>query len=502
MLAMCGIRRNFRVIYILPSARFAGEFAKTRVDPIIETSERLSKMIVAGADGAMMKRIGSSTLYMGGAATKAQAISRPADCLIMDEVDFANQEVLTSYMGRIAHSLDPIVRKFSTPTISGYGINAELERSDKRRYFVRCEHCGTRQAPDFNKAVRIPGWDHSLTFRNFSKADLINPEYQITESYLECESCQKSLTASLLDPANREWVSTNQAVQLRRGYEIKPFDLPRYNPISKLVSRFGDYSDEEDYWNFVQGETFDSDENQVALEALDGMFSVTSQENPTSPCMGVDVGRHECHVLVGVPGLITAAYVLSISDGPFAEQIASLYRHHGCVQGVIDIGPEASIGRDLHSQFGNGFLMASYRKDIPQDPGYFSLPEDSQVVSVQRTKCFNRLVKALNRGEWKFVPTPHKSTICRHLRGMKRLRQDSEEGVSSGWVKVGDDHFLHALGYLQTACDLGEVSGSGKVQFAALPSIAGVDIGGSLTSRERPSGMVISGGSRQIFGVF
>src|SRR5690606_36509710 len=40
MLALAAIRRGFKCIYILPSAHFAATFAKTRVDPVIESSPR------------------------------------------------------------------------------------------------------------------------------------------------------------------------------------------------------------------------------------------------------------------------------------------------------------------------------------------------------------------------------------------------------------------------------------------------------------------------------
>ena len=143
MLALAAIRQYFTCIYVLPSAHFAREVSKSRVDPIIEDSERLSSMVVSAANSAEMKRIGTSTIYMGGAATKNQAISRPSKGLIIDEKDFANPTVLTSYQSRLRHTLESerFVREFSTPTVSGYGINADLERSNHHRYMVCCSNC-------------------------------------------------------------------------------------------------------------------------------------------------------------------------------------------------------------------------------------------------------------------------------------------------------------------------------------------------------------------------
>ena len=492
MLALCAIRRNFKVIYVLPSAKFAGEFTKTRIDPIIESSTRLQAMMVRGADGAMMKRIGTSTMYMGGAATKQQAISRPADCLIMDEVDFANQAVLTSYEGRLAHALDPMRRKFSTPTLSDYGINKALSLSDRMRYMVLCRSCNEWQAPNFEKDLYLPGFSEiHQSFKEFSKEYLTSPDVEIDNAYLRCPKCSADLTQDLNDPERRQWVATNTLTQLDRGYEIKPFDLPRYNTIPKLIRRFGDYADEEDYWNFAQGEVYDSDTNQVSPTIVSNCFSLPPQEAVDGLCMGVDVGRSRCHVMVGVKGKVFFRHTLRIEEGEFHRQISALFRQYKCVQGVIDIGPEASIGRTLREEFGDWWYMCAYRKDITADPWYYSVQEDKGVVSVQRTKGFNMLVKSLNSSQWQFCPGPDKATVISQFTGMKRIKQDDDEdGRAATWVKLGDDHYLHALMYLQVALDVAygdhNAVSSG---VPVLPGISGVSLGSSRVSAGHTVGL-------------
>lgn len=493
MLALCAIRRNFQVIYVLPSAKFAGEFAKTRVDPIIETSTRLRAMMVRGADGAMMKRIGTSTMYMGGAATKQQAISRPADCLIMDEVDFANQEVLTSYEGRLAHTLDPMRRKFSTPTLSDYGINKALLLSDRMRYMVLCRSCNEWQAPDFNTNVWVPGFSEvHEKFREFSKEYLTSPDVDISKAYIRCPKCSADLTKDLSNPERRQWVATNIRTQLDRGYEIKPFDIPLYNPVSDLIRRFGNYADEEDYWNFAQGEVYDSDTNQVSPTIVGNCFSLPPAEAVDDLCMGVDVGKTRCHVMVGAKGKVFFRHVLRIEDGEFHRQISALFHKYKCIQGVIDIGPEASIGRMLREKFGDWWYMCAYRKDIAADPWYYTVQEGNGVVSMQRTKGFNMLVKSLNSSQWQFCPGPDKVTVVSQFTGMKRVRKlgDDESGRDSVWEKVGDDHYLHALMYLQVALDVANGDHSAVSSgVPVLPGISGVNLGSSRVSAGHTSAL-------------
>jgi hypothetical protein len=500
MLALCGIRRNFKVIYILPSAKFAGEFAKTRVDPIVETSTRLSAMVVKGADGAMMKRIGTSTMYMGGAATKGQAISRPADALFMDEVDFANQEVLTSYEGRLAHALNPMRRKFSTPTLSGYGINKELLVSDRHRYMVKCEHCSTWQAPNFNKDVHIPGFEGE-EFKVFTKEHLMQEGVNIHEAVLLCQKCKKPLDGSLRDPERRQWVPQVTEVQTVRGYEVKPFDLPVYNTTPTLISRFANYADEEDYWNFCQGEVYDSEENQVNTDIVSSCFTLPAQqvEAINSLCMGVDVGKHRCHVMVGKGREVFFRYTLRIENGEFLDQIKELYIRHKCIQGVIDIGPDSTLSRGLHTAFGSGFMMCAYRKDVASDPWYYTLDEGKGVISMQRTKGFNMLVKDLNRKGWRFTPGSDKAEVLSQFLGMKRLKKDdTDEGErTSVWEKTGDDHYLHALMYLQVAIHVAEGAHKGVSSVVAAPMLPGI---GGVTIHSGHSSSELT--TRDIFSMF
>lgn len=499
-LALCAIRQHFGLIYVFPSAQFAGEVSKTRVDPIIENSERLSSLLVAGANGAHAKRIGTCTFYMGGAATKGQAISRPVQALVMDEKDFCNQSVLTAYNGRLRHVLeqDRIVREFSTPTVSDYGINGSLEKSTHKRYMAKCVHCGEHQAPDFNTQITIPGWDKD-EFKFFSKDDLMNPEILVTQSYLRCRRCGKDLLPALAS-VDREWVPIHPGRSIV-GYAVKPFDLIKYNTIPSLVRSYGQYTDEADYWNFVQGETFASGTNQVNLELMTKQFVLPWVEEDTPPyglAYGLDVGATYCYAMAGIRVVengFTKTKVIwrrryYANDGAFLGQVIADLEKLQITRGVVDIGPDASLSKALRDHGPGWFDAASYVNDSRDKLEYFER-NDSGVVRVQRTKGFNALVKEMNEGRWEFAVGPDKSTVVSHLGGMKCVSQNTDEGdVKKQWVKVGDgeDHYLHAAMYLKTALDLLD-SVVGEHTAPVLPGLSGVTLGKG-TQRDPESDLV------------
>lgn len=486
-LALCAMRAHFSGIYVFPSALFAGKVSKSRIDPIIESSERLSSLLVAGANSSMMKRIGSSTLYMGGAESKRQAISIPAQALFFDEKDFCNQEVLTAYYGRLGHvhESDQMIREFSTPTVADYGINASILKSTRNRYMAQCEKCATWQAPDFATQVRIPGWDGE-DFHEFSKDELLNPKLSIDKAYLACKKCGHDLATALASP-KRQWVETHPG-RTDVGYEVKPFDLVYVNDVPKLVRAFGDYASEADYWNFRQGEVFQSDTNSVNLEHIRGKFVEPAQLDPhPALAVGLDVGHTYCYLVAGLRvrenGVLKTKCLfrkrLAAADGGFVAQALSLLQDLGATSAVCDIGPDRTLSRAFAESDPGRTWACAYRKDRKEALSYYDLKEDENVVSVQRTKGFNALVKELNEGRWTFSVGPDQDTVVQHLGGMKRIQQSNEEGdMVEQWVKTADgqDHYLHACMYLKVALDMLDQEVAGEV-VGVLPSVSGVRLG-------------------------
>ena len=93
-LALVNVLSPYTVAYTLPTAAFAGTFAKTRMDPVIEGSPVMRSNVHRTTNNNEVKQFGSSFLYIRGAASTNAPISIPVDHLVHDEVDFCDQEVL------------------------------------------------------------------------------------------------------------------------------------------------------------------------------------------------------------------------------------------------------------------------------------------------------------------------------------------------------------------------------------------------------------------------
>jgi hypothetical protein len=116
----------------MPTAKHVYKFSQSRFGPVIKKNLYLRRRMKGSVDNAELKSIGDSWIHFGGAQKENQAISVPADILVHDEWDFSDLDVLDTYGKRtIASKLDWVWR-FSTPTLPGYGIDAEYAQTDQR----------------------------------------------------------------------------------------------------------------------------------------------------------------------------------------------------------------------------------------------------------------------------------------------------------------------------------------------------------------------------------
>ena len=203
---------------------------KTRIDPMIKDSHRLSVKIPpakqkTGENNMFEKSYEGGILLMAGANSATGLRSMPIKKLMLDEVD--------SYPGDLNGEGSPValaeartsnfptkkIYKISTPTIQGESlIEKEYDTTDKRMYFVPCPDCGTMQALKWEQVH----WE-------------VGAGNLPTKVWYECEHCHTSINENhktkMLE--HGEWVATapTNANPERVGYYI-----------SSLYSPYGWYS--------------------------------------------------------------------------------------------------------------------------------------------------------------------------------------------------------------------------------------------------------------------
>jgi phage terminase large subunit GpA-like protein len=163
-----------RCIWVMDTESNARSFSETRWQPLIRDCDALAAMIPADKDEfkKLQQKLGQSLIHFIGSNSPGNLASRPADLVVMDEVDkFA---VTTS---REANAVDLVeqrtksrantkVLKTSSPTTEEGLIWKSWLHGDQRQYFVPCPHCGEFIVLEFENvkwdqaAKSSKGWNY------------------------------------------------------------------------------------------------------------------------------------------------------------------------------------------------------------------------------------------------------------------------------------------------------------------------------------------------------
>ncbi|PZF78240.1 phage terminase large subunit family protein [Aestuariivirga litoralis] len=252
------------ILAVQPTVELAKRNSQQRIDPLIEDSEALRKIVAPArsrdsGNTVLAKRFPGGQLVLTGANSATGLRSMPARYVFLDEVD--------AYPGDVDGEGDPIAlaeartatfghRKklflVSTPTIKGLSrIEREYEASDQRRYFVPCPHCGEMQWLQFERLR----WEKG------------KPE---TAHYI-CEACD----AQILEAAKTEMMSKGEWRPMADGNDPRT----RGYHLSALYSPVGWTS-----WSGIARSWEDAQHNEAALKtAKNVLLGETWMESGEAP---------------------------------------------------------------------------------------------------------------------------------------------------------------------------------------------------------------------------
>ena len=252
-------------LMLQPTLEAAENFSKERIDPTFRYSRGLQDKLEQGQDGRGTSRKSSTTIRMKhypggylalvGANSPAGLASRPIRVLLCDEIDryspTKENDPIKLALQRTTNFHNRKVVFVSTPTIRGASpIEAWYSRSDQRRFFVPCPHCGHEHVLEWAN-VR---WDKTETGAALPDT-----------ARVECPKCGGVVRGAgkpppgLLDRGR--WKPTNPDSRIR-GYHINSLYSPWVN-LYALVEEFvaatknRDKSGLQEFINLKLGEPWD-----------------------------------------------------------------------------------------------------------------------------------------------------------------------------------------------------------------------------------------------------
>ena len=431
------LARNQGLTSILtqPTRKNALDFSTTRLDDVIKESQVLNSMIDRNVDSKELKKLGKSYLYVKGTVGAKAAISVPADMLIHDELDFSDLEIINKYSSRVQHSKYKLFRKFSTPTIPNFGISKEFNISDQKHYLMKCQHCGHWAVPSFfdDVVVRTPKYSDK-PLQEISHDDLayILPRDVVTL----CPSCREPVQYH--NYTKREWVPMYEGRAVS-GYQVSPFNTPFQDPYS-LLKMMNTYTRYADFVNFSLGldyvdasAMFDISKYYTSALAIDHAYGLF---------MGMDFGK-TCWIVIGHFNLNNEWVTYkaeSVTEDMALPKAQEYVRKYHIIGMCADALPQTKLSKDICEAV-DCPAYATYYSDSQKD--FYNVKSNELDVVVNRTQLFDTVL-----GIPKLVVDDkiNEQQYKGHLQGMVKQRDLEDEHIFR-YVKVKDDHLLHATGY-------------------------------------------------------
>jgi len=146
--------------------------------------------------------------------------------------------------------------------------------------------------------------------------------------------------------------------------------------------------------------------------------------------------------------------------------------------------PFADVMQRIQAARPEGWVLPNSYTLADTKLAFYKVDDKLNTVASERTELLNYTSSQVNQGKIRFAKHPEIETVYQHLKGTQRVDSTTESGENeSRWVKKGDDHFAHALAYLQIAALIQQ-----KTYFTSspIPSISEVIVGGRYDQQHTP----------------
>lgn len=449
-----------RVIYFFPTDVHVTDFNDQRIDPSIEASEYLRGRIGA-TRRKTLKKIGLGDISLRGMQSKNSVQSVDADALVIDEYDECDprriSEAEQRLSGAMAAGREPRLRRLGRPSVPGYGIDKEYDRSDQRRWEVDCPECGERQGLDWTanmrwrtraggKEVQRPGHDRC------ADAD------DVTEAWRACRSCD----ASLEPPKGQDigpihlgrWVAQSPGPGRIPGFWLQRLIVPRTD-LKQMVlnSRKTKPAEVETFFNADLGLAFATEDAYLTDALLDRACndpeaweeSLAEYTDFRIVVAGLDAAS-ERHLNLRVSELTQDGRrrCIHLSQPENFAKVEDLMNRLKIDVLVVDSQPERRWARALAAAFPGRVFLCRY--DEKPEADAIRYDPEKNIITVNRTEAIDAMMDAYREGSVTALRR-EPAGWREQMKSMKRrIEEDSKGRPVKRYVStssMGDD-YAHA----------------------------------------------------------
>jgi len=419
--------RGYNCIYTLPSFDDVHDFVPAKVDGMITNNQVLAEML-GQSDAITKKQLGNNYIWYRGTHGKKAAIMHTSDLNVYDEVDASNLDVIDLYASRLQKSKYKGEWFFSNPIRPG-GIDQKYELSDKRRWVIKCSRCNEHQILDY--------------YKNVCKERKI---YQ-------CQKCKQELLEE--DRRVGEWVAEHPNREVH-GYHVN--QLMAAWVTAKELIYLEETKSPQYFYNMILGLPFVEKDEMVDRDLIEQNIN-TKENNKLRNAMGVDVGYHELHYVLGNhEGIFKVGKCKGEHVWKDLEAIIQKYRPLT----VIDANPDPYPRRKLIPKYRGRVFACFYKHNVQRKNLIeWGQKEKSGHVYTDRNQMISTMVYDFIDGKLRFNTNNVNPQVyimkeldeyIKHWENIYKVTEEDRYGIPfSDWKCSGPDHFVHATAYFKIA---------------------------------------------------
>lgn len=453
------------VLYVLPSSHpDATNFSADRFGIAVELSPYL-KDLFSEVSNVGHKRTGNANLYIRGSRSRSQLKSIATGVVILDEKDEMTAKNVPLAYERTAGQIKKLIWQISTPSIPGYGINADFEESTQNHFFFRCPHCSRYTELIFPDSFVLVG------------DSLHDP--RLHDSYMQCKECKHPLAHEgkeqyLQDShwvpqfRDREW--TGWYINQLYSPAIKPYDIAKSTILAE-----SDPGHEQELYNSKMGlprvvkgaGVTDAD----IIKCLGEYMSYEAHYGNRVVTAGIDVGKFFHYVIEEWILPPAGSRIVDINASAVCRLLkAGVTTELKVVEddlinfrtdfAVIDSQPERRLAIEFANRHYGKIRACSYEMGIEGKQIHLDAIEPR--LKVDRTSWLD-----LSLGRFKNQTIMLPIDICeeykQHIKAQVRIYTPDPFGNMTGrWVTPDKkhDHWGHARNYSEIALPLATSTGT------------------------------------------
>lgn len=455
------VHDTIKAMYIFPRNQQMVDFSKSRIAPVFQGSDYFKSIIDKDINSVSTKKIGDSYLFMRSGWSGALGEGVDADVIALDEYDRMKEGVELSFQEGLRSSKYGLIRRWSTPTISGRGINDLYQKSDQMRYIHTCPHCGYRQFLTFE--------DNLLQIKPHG-VNNITQEVEDGTFIIGCKKCKKELDRGAVG----EWVAMYPSIKEVRGYHISQLDAAWISADGIMRRKFN-YTSKQLFYNYVVGEPYSAQGVLITDEDLKASVRLPKEimsrtNNYTAIVAGIDWGEMSYMIVLGLKpnGAVDLLNIFTVEDSP-TEPLKSVTFFCAVLRAYQPniVVADAGYGQDRNSYGYTQFPASWYscywktNKDARAKTRFMDQwNETSREVTVDKTLKIQRTLYTVKNQLLGLFPWNEKlDMLCIHLKNTRIMDMEDEGIVYSKATRVGPDHTVSAMTYALIGID--KITGMG-----------------------------------------